>query len=371
MDSALASYVPTLLRYMLVAVSLGLLMFAAYKVQRWLGVKHESAAGRSLVLPWLIGFLIFTVYTVGSSLYLSFTEFNLFQPPEWVGLDNYTELFQVQFASLNSPEQRSEDVLPRRYDEVFRIEWPNGGLVFGAKEEGFWRGLKLTLPYALITVPVGLIASLSVALLLNQNVKGLGFWRVLYYMPAVLPAVATALLWRWIFSGTGLLNSLLSPIYNLFGWEAPRWFTDPNYVLPAFVLLSLWGVFGANSVILLAGLKGIPQELYEAASIDGANDWNKFWSVTLPMLSPALFYNLVVSTIAALQIFDPAAFIETPAQAGTFLNFVIYQEAFTLRNMGMASAMSWIMLLMIMALTALVFRSSTAWVFYTGERADS
>jgi multiple sugar transport system permease protein len=368
MDSTLSTYLPTLFRYILVAIGLGLLMFGAYKVQRWLGVKHESAAGRSLILPWLIGFLIFSVFTIGTSLYLSFTEYNLFQPPEWIGWDNYNELFQLHLGTLSSPEERSEDVLPRRYDEVVRVEWGQGGFVIGAKESGFWRAVKLTLPYALITVPVGLVASLAVALLLNQNVKALGFWRVLYYLPAVLPAVATALLWRWIFSGTGLLNSIFSPIYHLIGIEAPRWFTDANYALPAFVILSLWGVFGANSVILLAGLKGIPQELYEAASIDGASDWNKFWAVTLPMLSPALFYNLVVNTIAALQMFDAAALIQKPAQAGTFLNYMIYQEAFTTRNMGMASAMSWVMLVMIMALTALVFRSSSAWVFYSGER---
>jgi multiple sugar transport system permease protein len=190
-------------------------------------------------------------------------------------------------------------------------------------------------------------------------------------MPAMLPAVATALLWRWMFSQSGIINSLTSPIWRGFGWEAPRWFTDPALALPAFIIISLWGVFGANSVILLAGLKGIPQELYEAASIDGADNWAKFRYVTIPMLSPALFYNLVTGTIGALQVFEIAAFIETPAAVGTFLNWLIYQEAFNLRNMGMASAMAWIMLLIILALTALIFRSSSAWVFYQGAREEA
>jgi multiple sugar transport system permease protein len=138
--------------------------------------------------------------------------------------------------------------------------------------------------------------------------------------------------------------------------------------MPAFILISLWGVFGANSVILLAGLKGIPQELYEAADIDGANNWVKFRHITVPMLSPALFYNLVVSIIGALQTFDVAAFIQTPPSVGTFLNWRIYQEAFEFRHMGLASAMGWIMLVIILALTAVVFRSSSAWVFYQGAR---
>lgn len=364
----LCTYIPTLIRYILVLIGLGLLMFGAYKLQRRLGAKHEAAAGRSLVLPWIVGFLVFNVFAIGSSFYLSFTEYNLFKAPEWVGLQNYSELFQLHIGTLESPEQRSKDVLPRRFDEIIRIETGSGGIVFGAKEEDFWRSVKLTIPYAFLSVPLGLIGSLLVALLLNQNVKALGIWRVLYYMPAMLPAVATALLWWFILARNGLLNAVLSPIYAILGVDAPSWFTTPHLALPGFLIISLWGVFGANSVILLAGLKGIPQELYEAAAIDGASDWGKFWNVTLPMLSPALFYNLVVNSIAALQVFEVAAFIETPSTAGTFLNWLIYREAFTFRNMGMASAMSWLMLVLIVVLTALIFRSSEAWVFYAGDR---
>ncbi|MFW5748869.1 MAG: carbohydrate ABC transporter permease [Chloroflexota bacterium] len=370
MDGALSTYLPTLARYIAVAIGVCAVMYGTYRLQRWFGIRHEAAAGRALVMPWVIGFLIFNVFTIGSSLYLSFTEYNLFRAPEWVGLENYADLFSLDLAPLESADQRSSEALAPRHKEIIRLEIGDGGFVFGALEEEFWRSMRLTLLYAVLSVPLGLIGALAVAMLLNQNVRGLGFWRVLYYAPAVLPAVATALLWRWIFSGSGLLNTALAPLYNLLGVGRPSWFIDPSLALPAFIIISLWGVFGANSVILLAGLKGIPQELYEAASIDGAGDWSKFRYVTIPMLSPALFYNLVVSTIAALQIFEVAAFIQTSDEVGTFLNWLIYREAFDFRNMGMASAMAWIMLLIILALTALIFRSSDAWVFYQGARDE-
>ena len=370
-SGALETYLPTLVRYVGVMLALGVIMVLVYRVQRRFGVKAEAATGRALVTPWVIGFLVFTVFTIGSSLYLSFTEYNLFRAPEWVGLENYQDLFDLQIAPLESRTQRSSDALPPRYDEIQRVEIGDGGFVIGAREEDFWLSMRLTIVYAALTVPLGLLGALGVALLLNQNVKGLGFWRVLYYMPAILPAVAMWLLWRWMFSRSGLINGAFGWLYNLLNIPPPSWLTNPGLILPVFVIVSMWGVFGANSVILLAGLKGIPKELYEAASIDGAGDWAKFRHVTIPMLSPALFYNLVTSTIAALQIFEAAAFIEIPASVGTFLNWLIYQEAFNFRNMGMASAMAWIMLILIVALTALVFRSSTAWVFYQGAREET
>ncbi len=369
---ALQTYLPTLVRYLLVAIGLGIIMFIAYRMQiRW-GSSREAAAGRTLVMPWIIGFLIFTVFPVGASFYLSLTEYNLVRPPTFIGFRNYTDLFSINVTPLQSANQRSSDVMPRGYKEVQRITVGESGTVFSAKEEGFWRAMRLTLPYSFLSVPAGMIAALGVALLLNQKVRLLSFWRVLYYMPAILPAVASALLWRWIFSpDSGLLNNILAPFYKLLGMETPRWFSDPSLALPAFIILSLWGAFGANSVILLAGLKGIPKDLYEAAEIDGAGEWAKFRNVTIPMLSPALFYNLVVSVIAALQVFEVAAFIPTSATIGTFVNWQIYTEAFTFRNMGMASAEGWILLVIILLLTGLVFRSSSAWVFYQGAREEA
>src|SRR5664279_972831 len=195
---ALQTYLPTLIRYALVAVGLGILMVIFYRVQIALGAKREAATGRTLVMPWVIGFLIFTVFATGASLYLSFTDYNLVQSPKWIGLQNYTNLFSVSVSPLQTADQRSSDVMPSGYKEVQRISVANGGFVLSAKEVDFWRAMRLTLPYALLSVPVGMLAALGVALLLNQKVRLLGMWRVLYYMPAILPAVATALLWRWI-----------------------------------------------------------------------------------------------------------------------------------------------------------------------------
>ena len=372
MDPGIANtYIPTLVRYGLVAVGLVFFMWLVYRIQIAFGVKREAATGRALVSPWVIGFLIFEVFPIGASLYLSFTNYNLFKAPQWTGLDNYKSLFDLQIVSIPpAAEQTGGSLLPNGYEEVQRVQIGDGGFVIGARQAPFWRSMRLTVLYAFLSVPLGLIGALGVALLLNQKVRGLGFWRVLYYMPAVLPAVATALLWRWIFSPSGLLNGAMQPVYNLLSVPPPRWFSDPALALPAFLIISLWGVFGANSVILLAGLKGIPQELYEAASIDGAGNWAKFRNVTVPMLSPSLFYNLVTSTIAALQVFELAAFIPLPASTGTFLNWLIYQQAFTYNSMGMASAMGWIMLLLVLALTLLIFRSSGAWVFYQGAREE-
>jgi multiple sugar transport system permease protein len=367
---ALNSYLPTLLRYFAVLLGIGVVMYVVYRVQLAIGIKRESATGRALVMPWVIGFVIFSLFPIMASLYLSFTDYNLFRAPEWIGTANYQTLFDFSAGTLESATQRSRDVLAPRHGEVLRVTIGDGGFVLGARDDYFWRSMRLTLLYAFISVPLGLLGSLGVALLLNQKVRGLSIWRVLFYMPAILPAVATALLWRWMFSQSGIINSVTEPIWRLVSTEPPRWFTDPQLALPAFIIVGLWGVFGASSVILLAGLKGIPQELYEAAAIDGANNWKKFRFITLPMLSPALFFNLVMAIIGALQLFEIAAFIETPESVGTFVNWLIFQRAFNLRQMGMASAMAWILLFMIMALTALVFRSSAAWVFYQGAREE-
>lgn len=366
---ALNSYGPTLVRYILVALGVGVAIWVIYKIQIALGVKREAATGRALVAPWVIGFVIFLLFPIGASFYLSFTQYNLFKAPQWVGLDNYKDLFAVQVVAIPPADQQTGgSLLPAGYDEVQRVPINDGGFVFGAKQAPFWRSVRLTLLYTVLTVPFGIIGALIVALMLNQKVRALGFWRVLYYMPAILPAVATALLWRWIFSQSGIINIGLSPIYKLLNISPLRWFSDPSLAVPAFVITSLWGVFGANSVILLAGLKGIPPELYEAASIDGAGGWAKFRFVTIPMLSPSLFYNLVTSSIAAVQVFELGALIPLPASAGTFLNWLIYQQAFNFQQMGLASAMGWLMLVLVLGMTLVIFRSSSAWVFYQGAR---
>jgi multiple sugar transport system permease protein len=323
----------TLVDYVVVAVGMAAAMFGVYWLLRRFGVGRETSTGYALILPWLIGLVVWTVGPFLASLYLSFTEYAPIQKgwPTWIGLDNYVEMF--------------------------------------TEDRRFWRVLRFTLGYSVINVPLGLIGALLTATLLNQDVKAIGVWRTLYYLPAVLPAAATALLFRWMLASNGLLNDMLSPIYNLIDVDRPSWFTDPEMVLPAYIIMGLWGVFGANTVILLAGLKNIPRDLYDAAKIDGAGRWSMYWNVTIPMLSGTLFYVLIIGIIGSLQTFTQAFFIQHTARAGTFMNVYIYQEAFERNNMGYASALGWVMLVIILLFTLLVFRSSSAWVYYEGERA--
>lgn len=329
--SAWDTYRPTLYHWLLTGAGMIVLMLLFQRVLRALGVKRETATGYALVLPWILGLLIWNLYPFARSLYLSFTRYNIFQPPEWVGLQHYDDMFN--------------------------------------KSRDFWPALRFTLSYAVLNVPLGLAGAIGVALLLNRNVKGIGVWRTIYYLPAVLPSVAVILLWRWMLSPrSGLINFLLKPIYQLLDMEPLQWFTDPDLVLPSFIIMGMWGIFGANSVILLAGLKNIPRHLYEAADLDGANAWHKFRHVTLPMLSSTMFYNLVTGIIGALQIFDQAFFVSIPRRTGTFLNVLIYREAFEFRKMGYASALAWFLLVLIFLVTLLVFRSSALWVYYEGEK---
>lgn len=326
-------YLLTLSDYTIAAAGIGLVMFLTYQALPRLGVRREAATGYALIMPWLLGFLIWTAYPILASLYYSFTDYNVFQAPKWVGLDNYVRIL--------------------------------------TRDPNFWPSLKLTLLYGVLSLPLGLAGALGVAMLLARDVRGTGVWRTLYYLPAVLPAVAVILLWQWLLGTNGLFNVVFSPIYSLLGMERPSWFTDERFVLPGLVIMSLWGVFGSNAVILLAGLKNIPVHLYEAVDIDGGGAWTKFRHVTLPMVSPTLFYTLILGIIAAVKTFEPGLFIDlNPRTSGTFLQVLIYGNAFAGGNsrMGYASAMSWIMLVIILALTLLTFRTSAAWVYYEGER---
>lgn len=376
------TYYPTFLRYLAVAVALGILMYGVYRLLRRVGIKHEPATGFTLVLPWIVGFLIFTVFPIGLSFYLSFTEYNiLWDVPRQLEdpLFNYKRALSIKIVELPEGERpiqvlgTMEGPTPEtvRYRELDRFNLGDTTYVIGATDGYFLKGVWLTLRYAVISVPLGMIGALAVALLLNQNIRGVGFWRTLYYLPAVLPAAAVALLWFWLFApNSGLINWFLSPIYELLGMERLGWFTDENLILPSFIIMGMWGIFGANTVILLAGLKNIPKDLYEAAAIDGAGTWKKFRHITIPMLSPALFYNLVTNMIGALTIFTQQAFIPTDRQDGWFVNWFIYNEAFNFGRMGYASALGWMLAVVIILLTLLIFRSSAAWVFYEGARQE-
>jgi multiple sugar transport system permease protein len=334
--SWVSDYSFTLSHWLMVGAGVIGVVLLTYFVLRRLGMKAEPATGIALIMPWLLGFLIFNLFPFLASLYLSFTEYNILRPlslekpPPVVGFKNYATAF--------------------------------------TSDPNFWPSIRLTLLYGIIHIPLGLAGSLFTAMLLARKVKGVGIWRTIYYLPAVLPAAATALLWRWMFNpSNGLINTLLSPFLSLFGLEKPGWFTDPGLVIPSYVIMGMWGIFGTTTVILLAGLKNIPRDLYDAAIVDGAGLLGQFRHVTIPMLTPTLFYVLVTSMIAALQFFTAALFIQTPRSAGTFLNVYIWQQAFQSQKMGYASALAWILLLITLALTMLVFRSSALWVYYETE----
>lgn len=326
----------TFSHWLLVGAAIILVMLITYRLLKMLGMKTEAASGLALIMPWVLGFLIFNLYPFIASFYLSLTEYNPLRPlkldqlPALVGFKNYIYAF--------------------------------------TRDPNFWPSIRLTLLYGAISIPLGLAGSLATAMLLARNIRGVGIWRTLYYMPAVLPAAATALLWRWMFNPTsGLINTILSPFFSLFHMDKPAWFTDPQLVLPSFVIMGMWGIFGTTTVILLAGLKNIPRDLYDSATVDGAGLISQFRHITLPQVTPTLFYVLVTSMIAALQYFTQALFITTPRQAGIFLNVYIWQQAFNQQKMGYASSLAWILLALTLMLTLLVFRSQSFWVFYEGE----
>jgi multiple sugar transport system permease protein len=330
-DFLIQDYLGTSIRFLAAAAAIGISMMLLYTLLIRLGVRNEVATGYALITPWLLGFLIWTAFPIVASFYLSFTEYNVLQPANWVGMRNYERIF--------------------------------------TRDIDFWPAIRITVLYAFLSVPLGVVGSLLVAMLLSTNIRGLGIYRTIYYLPSILPAVATALLWRWLFNpDVGLLNSFLRPILRPFNLPPPNWFGNEEFVLPAFIIISLWGIAGANMVIFLGALKNVPRHLLEAAEIDGANAVQRFWNVTLPMITPVIFLQLVMGVIGALQIFTVAAFIRYTPAAGKFMNILIYQAGFQQFRMGYASALAWILFAIILALTLVIFRSSSAWVYYEASK---
>lgn len=299
--------------------------------RRWTAARRREALEGVLYLsPWIIGFLVFVAGPLLASAYLSFTKYNVLRPPEWIGLQNYIYAFTK--------------------DELFL--------------PSIWR----TFYYALLLVPLAMIGSLLAAVLLNQNLVGVTTWRTLYFLPTLTPLVAAALLWRWMLNpDVGLVNFLLSKV----GIDGPGWLSSTTWAIPALVLIGLWGsVGGSRMIIFLAGLQDVPKELLEAAEIDGAGTWTKFWRVTLPLITPTVFFNLVLGIIFALRTFE-SAFVATaggPARATWFISLHIYQNAFVSFDMGYASALSWLFFVILFVFTYIQFRTSAGWVYYAGER---
>ncbi|MRX54266.1 ABC transporter permease subunit [Bacillus idriensis] len=280
--------------------------------------------GYLFISPWILGFLIFTAFPIGFAFYIGFTDWNSFTAPNFIGFDNYIALFH---------------------------------------DPNFINSLKVTTVFAAFAIPLGIISSLTIAAVVNIKVKGVYLFRTALYMPAIVSGVSIALLWRWILDPEyGLINLLLSYI----GISGPNWLGDPSWVLPSYIMMAIWGA-GGGMLTYLAGLQDIPASLYESADIDGANWIHKFRHITIPMLSPVIFYNLVMGIIGSFKKFNDAYIIGGAGNQGQFFMVYLYENAFSYYKMGYATAMAWVLFVIILVLTILVFRSSSVWVFYQGE----
>ncbi|TRZ38185.1 sugar ABC transporter permease [Niallia circulans] len=290
----------------------------------------ENLAGYAFISPFIIGFMAFTIIPMAVSLYLSFTNYDLFSTPVWVGLDNFKEMF--------------------------------------TGDEKFWQSLKVTFTYVFAGVPLRLIFALIVAMLLNKASRAVGLYRTLFYLPSIIGgSVAVAIMWRNIFGNEGTLNALLF----FFGIDKKiLWYQDPTKALWTLIFLAIWQ-FGSSMLIFLAGLKNIPPSYHEAANVDGANRFQVFFKITLPLLSPIIFFNLVMQTISAFMTFTPAYIItkgEGGPLDGTLLySLYIFQKAFNFFQMGYASAMAWVLLVIVGILTLILFKTSKFWVHYESK----
>ena len=296
--------------------------------RRWL--RQETFEGYFFAGPAILGFMIFVLGPLLASLFFSFTEYKIISAPRWVGLGNYITAF-------------TDDQL-------------------------FWTSLNVTMTYTVIAVPLNLALGFLVAVLMNQKIKGITLYRIVWYMPAIVPAVANAVLWQWVFNADfGLLNLLL---WNLFHIQGPRWLIASNTGIPALIIMSVWGM-GSGMLIYLGGLQGIPQHLYEAVEIDGGSWWASFRHVTIPMMTPVIFFNLITGLIGTFQVFTPAYVMTQggPGYATYFYVLHLYKNAFQYLRMGYASALAWILMLITLVGTWILFRSSS-WVYYEGMEAN-
>lgn len=293
--------------------------------------RREAIEGYVFLLPWLIGYIAFSGGPILASAYLSFTKYNVLLPPKFIGFQNY----------------------------VYAL----------TKDDLFIPSIIKTFYYAILVVPPAIILSLAIAILLNQKLVGTAFWRTMFFLPTLTPVVAAAILWRWMLNpDVGLINFLLAGI----GIKGPGWLASLEWAIPSLALIGLWtSVGGAQMIIFLAGLQNVPQDLVEAAQIDGAGAWTRFVHVTLPMVTPTIFFNLILGIIFSLRTFD-VAFVATnggPARATWFISLHIYQNAFVSFDMGYASALSWMFFILLLIVTFIQFRISGSWVFYAGDKA--
>ena len=289
--------------------------------------RTEARWGVLMALPAMLGYLIFTIGPIIASLLISLTNWTIGGTAKFIGLANYRQMF--------------------------------------TSDELFGKSLYTSAYYTLGAVPLGLILSFGVAMLLNQKVRGKSIFRTIFYLPVLVPAIANNILWLWLFNPDfGLLNSAARSV----GLPGSQWIYDEKTVIPSLILMSAWG-FGNAAVIFLAGLQGVPTHLYEAVEVDGGNAWHKLRYVTLPMMTPTIFFNLVLGLIATFQVFTEA-YVMTgggPSNSSLFYVFYIYRTAFTQSEMGYASALAWVLFLIVLIITGLVFRTARSWVYYEGE----
>ena len=293
--------------------------------------RREALQGWLWASPWILGFFLFTFLPMVASLYLSFTTYTIGNwPADWVGLANFKR-------------------------------------ALSGADDLFWSSLRRTFQYALLLVPLGLSGSLLAAVALNQGLKGTTVFRTFFFLPSLTPIVASAVVWAWLYNPNwGLLNYLLAQI----GIQGPRWLADPATALPSLILVALWAAVGGNTMIIfLAGLQGVPKEMYEAAEIDGAGTIQRFFSITVPMISPTLFFNLVIGVIAALKVFATPLVMANGGPNYATWTFILhlYQNAFQNYDMGYASALAWVFMAIVVTLTAVNVRLSNRWVYYESQ----
>lgn len=290
--------------------------------------RHNNVVGYLFLTPFLIGLFVFTMYPFVYSLYLAFTDYDIVSKSNWIGLDNFVKMFTA--------------------------------------DDKFWVSFMVTVKFALIQVPLKLIFSLLVAVILSKTTKLTNVYRAAFYIPSLLGgSVAVAITWSQLWNTDGVINKLL----GVFGIPRVNWLTNPNTALYILILLGVWQ-FGSQMLIFLAGIKDIPQSLHEAAIVDGAGSVMRFFKITLPMLTPCLFFNLINGIIGSMQAFSSAYLITAggPLNSTLYYGLYQYQQAFKFNHMGYASAMAWFIMLVIVTLTALVFRSSSGWVYYQDDR---
>jgi multiple sugar transport system permease protein len=294
-------------------------------------LSQEAVEGYVCILPWLIGFLCFVAGPMIAALLISFTDWSLLAPPEWIGFDNYRRIYN---------------------DPIFYVSLANTAYI------------------SLLAVPLSLALALLIAMALNEKLKGIAIYRTIFYLPSQMPIVASALLWLWVFNPDfGLANALL----NMVGLPGIGWLFHPSSSKPSIVLITLWGGIGTPLIIFLAGLQSVPDSLYEAASIDGAGPFARFKSITLPMLSPIIFFNLIIGIIASFQAYFTLVFVTTqggPANSTMILILYIYFKAFRDFDMSYASALAWVLFLVVLVLTAVNFALARLWVHYEGGAAS-